>query len=524
MTQEQIENLPIDIHSNKLLDWLISRRHCEKQWQKAALVIREKINNAIQDMPAVEEITQLLTGTYINYFHCIKIVELLRETEAGTKNIFGSYSSQRMKDWQEVVKLYEKDGIYLAEAADMLMKNVKYEIPSLKQQIKKCNQTQADCARKEVDYGKTAAEMKEQFLISCRQLGIKGERIKKELVSLLGELPQHYSEMLQDIAKLADVQVFYLEFVTYTLGNNVSSATLDRLPMLKYIMAHGNTTTYEWRTGKKPSRIDEPVINVEEDESVTISTSDQIDFEGTSQINFDSSEEVDFGIELETGAENIDFGIEDAADAEGIDFDAADQITFDITLEDESGTLTLDTKESNEGLATGTDAFLIMDNASTRNLFLDDLYELQVFLSQRLLEMSSEANVLAMSQFERAPLCIQSQTTEQLQHYLAAVDGIILQLTSGKMQHLFLIKSSPRYVDRLAESLKQKCWQADKMIQSQKLMVRKQKESRREQEALEPKLALIHKRTKELQQQIQGEISKKYKNRPVNLVGEINII
>ena len=33
----------------------------------------------------------------INYFHCLRIVELLKDTEKGSKNIFGMYSSQRMK-------------------------------------------------------------------------------------------------------------------------------------------------------------------------------------------------------------------------------------------------------------------------------------------------------------------------------------------------------------------------------------------------------------------------------------------
>ena len=49
----------------------------------------------------------------INYFHCLHIVEILKETEAASKNIFGRYSSQRMKDWQEIVKLYQQDGVFL---------------------------------------------------------------------------------------------------------------------------------------------------------------------------------------------------------------------------------------------------------------------------------------------------------------------------------------------------------------------------------------------------------------------------
>ena len=30
--------LPIDIQCNKLVDWLIDRRHCSLRWQKAAEV------------------------------------------------------------------------------------------------------------------------------------------------------------------------------------------------------------------------------------------------------------------------------------------------------------------------------------------------------------------------------------------------------------------------------------------------------------------------------------------------------
>lgn len=78
----------------------------------------------------------------INYFHCLKIVEILKETEADTKNLFGRYGSQRMKDWQEILNLYEKENVYLAEIAQMLIRNVNYEIPSAKKQIQKLEQMQ----------------------------------------------------------------------------------------------------------------------------------------------------------------------------------------------------------------------------------------------------------------------------------------------------------------------------------------------------------------------------------------------
>ena len=71
-----------------------------------------------------------------------------------------------MKDWQEIVKLYQKDNVYLgkkkrmhsihvsklqyflAEAAQILQRLVTYEIPAMKKQIVNANKAHEDCARK----------------------------------------------------------------------------------------------------------------------------------------------------------------------------------------------------------------------------------------------------------------------------------------------------------------------------------------------------------------------------------------
>lgn len=67
-------------------------------------------------------------------------MEILRKTEADTKNIFGHYSSQRMKDWNEIISLYQKNNVYLAEAADFIISMNKYDLPNLKKQITKYKQ------------------------------------------------------------------------------------------------------------------------------------------------------------------------------------------------------------------------------------------------------------------------------------------------------------------------------------------------------------------------------------------------
>ena len=53
--------------SLNFIEWLIDRRHCNSKWSEQVLTIREKINEAIQDMPAVDEIMQLLSGSCMYY-------------------------------------------------------------------------------------------------------------------------------------------------------------------------------------------------------------------------------------------------------------------------------------------------------------------------------------------------------------------------------------------------------------------------------------------------------------------------
>lgn len=48
------------IQFNSILDWLISRRHCKKDYQASLDNIRTKIRLAIRDMPQIEEVTELL--------------------------------------------------------------------------------------------------------------------------------------------------------------------------------------------------------------------------------------------------------------------------------------------------------------------------------------------------------------------------------------------------------------------------------------------------------------------------------
>lgn len=198
--------------------------------------------------------------TDINYFYCVKIVEILKETEADTKNLFGRYGSQRMKDWQEIIRLYEKDNVYLAEAAQMLMRNVNYEVPSIKKQIQKleqsitvgihvrkiCNITNYYCInvciqlylqeleKKEAEYKKSENIARSEYNTSCKQLGITGySTFRRELMEKVKELPEIYQKIAEKTKSLDKVVEFYGAFVEFTFGQQYDGSCV---PMIKYVI------------------------------------------------------------------------------------------------------------------------------------------------------------------------------------------------------------------------------------------------------------------------------------------------
>ncbi|XP_037779310.1 CDK5 regulatory subunit-associated protein 3-like [Penaeus monodon] len=532
------QDIPIDIHGHKLLDWLVSRREVKRDWSTKTRIIREKINNAIQDMPEHPEITKLLSGTYINYFHCLKIVEILKETEKDTKNILGWYGSQRMKDWQEITRLYEKDSVYLAEAAHLLMRNVKYDIPDLKQQISKGTHIQ------EVSIFSLSSLSLSLFFFSflfflffsflfsflffsffsflffnrAFKLFNINEfskltnyqiifhltfQIKQEILALLKELPGEFAEIAEKAKTLQGARQLYMDFLSFTLEEDCNC-----LPMLKYIMEHGNVTTYEWTYGEPPCQIEEPQIEIDLDDDQK-EDAGEIDFGDVGGTIDFSTADIELAEDLTTG--DIDWGNLGTEESQTIDWgvDVNDVATVDIVVED-SGV--------SGGVAKGTEALTLLYNPKTRAQLIDELYELEGFLKQRLIELESEESSFSINQFSSAPISVQDQSKEQLEVMVSHIRNVIDPLGTNKMQHLFLIYSSPKYVDRLAASLRSKLTVADKFVISQEGVRQRRLEAQQEQQKVHPKLALMIERSKELKVNIEEHISKRYKNRPVNLM------
>uniref|UniRef100_A0A1B0GNA4 Uncharacterized protein n=1 Tax=Phlebotomus papatasi TaxID=29031 RepID=A0A1B0GNA4_PHLPP len=483
------QDIPIDIHTGKLQEWLVSRRVVGKDWHKAIPDIRNKINNAIRDMPAHEELVKLLSGAHINYFHCLKIVEILKMTEADTKNVFGRYGSQRMKDWQDVVRSYEKDSVYLAEAAQILVRNITFEIPSLKKQIAKFEQLSEESTKKAKDMSKSQNAIRSEFNTLCQQLGIKGEKIRAELKEKVEQLPKLYDEIASKVSSLDKAVNLYGE---YCKNRNC-------LEIIRHVAVAGNSTVYEFLYSEAPLSIEETPIDFGPEEDTAQEVSQEIDF----------GEAIDFGegeITLQTDGAN---GAIDWGEGNETVTDPA-EINFDISLE-ESG-IVVEGGGQSGGVARGEEALSVLDAPKYRDQFIDELMELEAFLKMRLYELTtaSESSMISLSLLDE----IAGQDTNTIQQMIVNVEVVLANTMQPQLQYLHQVKHSPR----------QKLTAIDKLKENENLSKEKSVKYLEQAASLRPDLAKAISHTKILQQQIETDISKRYKNRVVNLMGGINTI
>ncbi|XP_065838626.1 CDK5 regulatory subunit-associated protein 3-like isoform X1 [Oscarella lobularis] len=402
-----------------------------------------------------------------------------------------------------------------AESASMLARNVNYEIPATKRQIGRCQQIQRECSRKESECAANAVQLRKKFSALCKELKIEGNDVKRELKKLVDELPSVYESVCCGIKELEQCVKYYEEFVLFIAP---SASESEILLMIKFIQSHGNATVYQWKTGKIPDKVLAPVIQAtmeEEEQSGNISWGDSeaIDF-GDADINCaDIAKEIEVagGVDLDVGG--IDFG-DDEQEAQG----EIDWGNGEIQVESAGS------REDDGILVTGDDAESVIAYTQTRGHLVDELLELETFFSQRLKELDEEPSIVSTNLFQSASELLQLQTADSISGMRSKVAAVLQTLTSSRMQHLFMIKNSQTYIDRLADSLTHKLTLANKMETALQAAKDRAAAAAREQADLEPKLEAMRQKTKELQKQLEQSLSKRYNNRIVNIMGEINSI
>lgn len=84
-----------------------------------------------------------------------------------------------------------------------------------------------------MDHKKSENLAHSEFNTICKQLGISGNQIKKELVERVKELPDIYQSVAKKTKSIANVVEFYNAFVEYTLGRSHNGGCV---PIVNYVI------------------------------------------------------------------------------------------------------------------------------------------------------------------------------------------------------------------------------------------------------------------------------------------------
>ncbi|KAJ0088704.1 hypothetical protein Patl1_33054 [Pistacia atlantica] len=559
---EDIRNLPIDITFSRLGEWLVDRKRIPSDWRKRMAVIRAKISKEFASLPKdIDPYFQTLDTEGISYLEAKKIYEILLKSTPESRNIFGRLSGAA-GSWEAIVHSFEKDHIYLGEAAQIMVQNVNYEIPYQKKQVQKIQQQLAELDRKEADIKRSAALSAAKYVEACQELGLQGENVRVELLETANSLPSTFSRILEVInSESVSLAVdYYSNFVrdAHTEKDKSSETVLLNL---------------------KDIRENPPSLNVSAASEILNSADGQSSFNDIKHVRQDmdvAADSIDWDISVETAQIDWDIGtVEETEDTgnglgpyeivnasdftqssstnEAVETDrtqskkqedtllpevSASEICWDVSVETpqvdvidevnlpnvgmESQTYVPDTLTQSPGIKEDRSQLL---ETEYRNKILDDLNEIKAFLNQRLVEMGSQETLSLRNQVQSvASLVLQQYTTDVIETMLSDVRSAISLLTNRKTRDLIMILNSKRFLDRLVNTLEEKKHHEVKLKEGLKDVAAKRMELQNSLSSSWPKQEAALAKTRELKKVCESTLSSMFDGRPVNIIGEINTL
>ncbi|EQC29370.1 hypothetical protein SDRG_12834 [Saprolegnia diclina VS20] len=461
---------PIDIPLKKLLEGLIDRKIVSPQWQDQLRPVKAAIAEALETLPThAQHIVAGKAADDVLFFDCkAMLAHLEASDEAKATNFFGQYTSPVLKAWMAITKSYEVHALFAAEAARRLNQDATFEIPALRKAIALHEKHVGDNHRKIADYTKGISECNKAFAAACADLQIPGFDVRLELQALVYDLPSLFRGVagVLNTPTLRDAGAYHAALQAHL---HAASSTLP--PALSSLDAFWAAPLVE-PADVAPSAPSEVV-----------------------EIQWDAT-----AIELSDGG--IDWGSDDSA-----------VIKWDISSVD-----TQDAPSRNELATTQVDQLL---HGETRAKLTNDLLELRAFLLQRRIELQTP-DVAFANQFQTSAPLLAQQSVESTKGYLAAVDAALAALREKRLQHVLLIKLSPRYLDRLVATLELHMTKAEKLHGAIRTLEDKNSELTDLVATSHAKVRELMASTKSLQMQLETSLPTLFKGHPVHILGELN--
>ncbi|KAF5187023.1 Cdk5 regulatory subunit-associated protein [Thalictrum thalictroides] len=557
-----VRNLPIDITFSRLGEWLVDRKKIPGDWRKRLNSVKVRIPSAFSSLPKdVDPFFQTLDPEVIGYLEAKQIYDILMKTTSESRNIFGRLSGSA-GEWESIVRAFEKDHMFLGEAAQIMVQNVNYEIPYLKKQVQKIQQQMAELDRKEVDIKRSAALSAAKYAEACQELGLQGKNVRLELLETAKSLPLLFNGFLDVVNgdSVSQAMGYYSDFVKegHTENEKASKCVLrsmrDLLENAPSLNISLSTEGYESLTDT--SKFDASPLTGELVVDADLAA-DNIDWDfsvDSSQIDWDigTVEETEIGNGLGPyEIINSDEAIQNsgADDPIGSKQSLVNKEEDEVPPEASNSEISWDISVEIPQMHLHEDAVLpdsdsgsqfAMPNASVptegskeersqlldteyRNKILDDLFELKAFLDQRLVELQNEETSSLQHQVQAvAPFLMQQYTSDVIVKMVSDVSSSISILTNKKTRDMIMILNSKRFLDRLVTTLEEKKHREVKLKESLKDLSAKRMELHNALSSSWPKQEATLTKTRELKKLCETTLSSMFDGRPVHIIGEIN--
>lgn len=558
---EDIRNLPIDITFSRLGEWLVDRKRIPADWRKRLAVVRARIAKEFASLPKdIDPYFQTLDSEGMGYLEAKKIYDILLKSTPESRNIFGRLSGAAGV-WEAIVHSFEKDYIYLGEAAQIMVQNVSYEIPYQKKHVQKVQHQLAELERKEADIKRHAALSATKYAEACQELGLQGQNVRLELLETAKSLPSTFGNILEVLNSdsVSRAMEYYSNFVKDVHTEKDKSGTV--LPHLGDVRKHPpslnvslasevddsvdsvnvpsscselntdagvNVDNIDWDISVDSSKIDWDIGTVEETEDTgnglgpyeIVNASEILqgssENEAVESDQIPSNKDVD-GSPLEISVSDISWDIS----VETPQVDVIDDVSL-TNVGSENQTFVLENLTQPTGTKEERSQLL---ETEYRNKILDDLYEIKSFLNQRLMELKSEETLSLQHQVQAAaPFVLQQYAPDAIETMLSDVSLAISLLTNKKTRDLIMILNSKRFLDRLVSTLEEKKHHEVKLKEGLKDIAMKRMELQNSLSSSWPKQEAALLKTRELKKLCESTLSSMFDGRPVNIIGEINTV